>query len=506
MNRYTLLDRTYRSPRFDAAFDLPNPQPAAVFTRQNESASSLRRSRGGGITHEPYPPYNAHAAAMVVVISRPQGAQKRRRIDSRPRAESASNSASASTTNSSSSISRPLASSSHSSSGIPSSPVSSAHRSSSSSRPTSTSRISSRSVSSEQSSGSPKPGSSASSITASSTRATSAITSSASSVTNRSVFFSTVIVTGPVSTVTAFSTSASPGSLGSNGSNNDGFSHNAGGIVGVALGGFIALVVGGTMLFCGCRRFRRGRERHSQAHGPAGAGAEVELIAAAATTPSAQAPEPIEEPARPTSTYHYQLARPIMPPTPAASSSSRGGFLTRLRGGHASTASNTPAALEDSAAFSFPLPQTPHSPRPSSLLNPRLNLNLTTDMPPPSPPPQSPRPGSLLNPRINVDVPGSPVVSPSPVVGWRPPPALPASFPLPPPTVPPPREDTRTPTGLLRPSLAVMQFQSSRTLDDHEDYTRPIGGRVSTRMESDMSVTTSVEEEEEEQGGESYAY
>ncbi|KAJ7722399.1 hypothetical protein B0H16DRAFT_1600578 [Mycena metata] len=484
MNRVTLLDRTYCFPQFHAPLDLsPASQPSTVFRGHNESISTSRRSCGGRII--PVGP-------MSVFVSRSQWARKRRRIDSRPRAESASNSASASTTisasttDSSLSSSKSASSSSRSSTAITSGPVSSAHRSTTSSSPPSTSRISSRSVGSGQSSGSPKPGSSASRTTASSTRATSAVTSSAPSGTDRSTFFSTVIVTNPASTFTAFSTSASPGSLGSNGSNNDGFSHNAGGIVGVALGGFIALVVGGTMLFCGCRRFRRGRERQSQTQGPAGAGAEVELAAAAAAAPmaSAQAPSPTEEAARPASTYHYQLARPTMPPTPATSSSSRGGFLTRLRGGQASTATNTPAALEDSTAFSFPRPHTPQS-RPSSLLNPRPHL--TTDLPPPTPP-QSPRLGSLLNPRVNL---GTPPPSP-----WR------QTQTPEPPIVPPPREDTRTPTGLLRPSLAVMQFESSRTLDDHEDYTRPIGGRVSARIESDTSVPSVAQDEEGTEQGE----
>ncbi|KAJ7783354.1 hypothetical protein B0H16DRAFT_1447454 [Mycena metata] len=76
-------------------------------------------------------------------------------------------------------------------------------------------------------------------------------------------------------------------------------------------------------------------------------------------------PSPTEETARPTSTNRWQLARPMMPPMPATSSSSRGDFLTRLRGGQASTVNTTPAALEDSTAFSFPRPRMPQFPRPT---------------------------------------------------------------------------------------------------------------------------------------------
>ncbi|KAJ7743924.1 hypothetical protein DFH07DRAFT_943126 [Mycena maculata] len=271
----------------------------------------------------------------------------------------------------------------------------------------------------------------------------------ATDIPSASVFTSTFVRTSGGSTFTVVSTST--GVLGTGVASGSSFSHNVGGIVGVAIGGVVAVILGVALVFFACRRYKRRR-------GPQ-AGAAVEL-ATSPRSPTEAPPTDAEHHPPPDavspdeSSYHYTLRRPTMPPTPP-SSSSVAGLLGRIRGGRTSQSSArpvrpriAPGEFQGAAASPTSPPGTPNPP--SSLLNPRLNLAS-------SPPPewvgwvpntgQLPSPASLLNPAPTTD-PGTPRA------------------------------------GLLRPSLAVLQSQSSRTLDDHQDYSRPIGGRVDARMES----------------------
>ncbi|KAJ6562203.1 hypothetical protein B0H19DRAFT_1143833 [Mycena capillaripes] len=420
--------------------------------------------------------------------------RKRRRVDSRPRAESTSTSASSSSisVSSASSISASSASGSSTSNSASSSAFSrSTSRSASSAQSSSSHSASSTRL--FQSSSSSRSGSASRSAfrpTSTVFRTITARSSSSARFASTSVYLSTVITTATGSTITVVSTS--PGTLGTSGGGGTPFSHNVGGIVGVAIGGVIALILGAAIIFFTCKRMKRQQRP--------GSGSAMELPATRAPT-DAQSTEPAPAPApaaSPTDTasYHYARARPRpqMPPSPP-SSSSIAGLIGRLRGGRTSTSSSVPKALEStgttplappSPAFFAPHPRraaspqrTPGTPPPGS---PRFSVA------PLSPP--SPRPGSLLNPRVVL--PSAPSSSAPEWVGWRPAAAAEQPAPAPALALPTPPEDPPgSPVGLLRPSLAVLQFESSRTIHDHEDYSRPIGGRVSAaRMESDMSVQT----------------
>ncbi|KAJ7909864.1 hypothetical protein B0H13DRAFT_1877271 [Mycena leptocephala] len=135
--------------------------------------------------------------------------------------------------------------------------------------------------------------------------------------------------------------------------------------------------------------------------------------------------------------------RSAMLPTPPSSFSATG-LLGRLRGGRAFTSSPrtrvAPGEFRGAADSS-----SPRSPNP---------------------------PGSLLNPRVNLDA----------QVAEQPLPPSPAN------EDPPRRDPGWVQDGLFRPGLAVMQQQSSRTLEDHVDYSRPIHGHVNMRMESENTV------------------
>ncbi|KAJ7744269.1 hypothetical protein DFH07DRAFT_1063430 [Mycena maculata] len=113
--------------------------------------------------------------------------------------------------------------------------------------------------------------------------------------------------------------------------------------------------------------------------------------------------------------------------------------------------------------------------------NPATNVPFTpATIRDPTSPHSGRRPSSLLNP-------------PSPqqawaamhVQGWRPS----AAQPMPSPAL---TDDGRAPEGLLRPGLATLlpATHSTRTLGDHVDYSRPIGGRVNVRMESAQTFET----------------
>ncbi|KAJ7503745.1 hypothetical protein B0H11DRAFT_1906158 [Mycena galericulata] len=161
-----------------------------------------------------------------------------------------------------------------------------------------------------------------------------------------------------------------------------------------------------------------------------------------------------------------------MPPTPP-SSGSMAGLLGRFRvggGGRGSRVRAAPGEFQGAAANANANSAAAAA---ASAAGAAAGSARTPTSLPGSPHP----PSSLLNPRIHT---AGPVADPAPEwVGWSPPPGLPT-----PDSGAGPEPVPATPTGLLRPSLAVLQFQSSRTLDDHEDYSRPIGGRVDRRMYS----------------------
>ncbi|KAJ6481494.1 hypothetical protein C8R47DRAFT_1134610 [Mycena vitilis] len=438
MNHDTLLIHLY----YPASSDIcPESMPVLTNTEtQNLTAQSERCFLSD--TCRVRKPLGAAAIQRV---------RKRRRVDSLPRQQSVVNPSSSSARSSS------ARSSSASISILTStSTVSTASRSASTSAP---SRSASRSTSSAHRS-------SASASNVSSSRSTTVVQSSSVSTSrtlpssafpsthtaSTSVFLSTVVVTATGSTITTAVAASSP-ALGTGESGGTPFSRNVGGIVGVAVGGVVALIVGAALIFFTCKGFKRDRSPE----------AEVELDAA----PTQDQPAATELPsAEPRSSYHYtRAARPPMT-TPPPSNTSLSAFIGRLRGGRASTSSSMPGALESTTPLSLPMPaftwgaqsQRPPGTPPTGS--------------PSFPPPRPPTPGSLLNPRVHV--PSSPP-SPAPEwVGWRTEPPPPPSALAPAQTLP--DDPPRSPTGLLRPSLAVMQFESSRTLDDHQDYSRPIGG------------------------------
>ncbi|KAJ7454212.1 hypothetical protein FB451DRAFT_1280504 [Mycena latifolia] len=154
----------------------------------------------------------------------------------------------------------------------------------------------------------------------------------------------------------------------------------------------------------------------------------------------------------------------MMPPTPPSSSSVAGllGFGARVR--------IAPGELQGAAAV--PLPPSPRSP-------------------------QSPRPGSLLNPRV-VGPPSPVLTPPSPVVAVGPAPPSPAASEAR--GTPQPPEERSAPKMLLRPSLAVLQ--QGHSFADHEDYSRRIVGH----MESGLTADTLDEEADAENNGGPRAY
>ncbi|KAJ7215916.1 hypothetical protein GGX14DRAFT_391591 [Mycena pura] len=219
-----------------------------------------------------------------------------------------------------------------------------------------------------------------------------------------------------VSTVVAHSTgTAAPVAGGA-----AGFAHNVGGIVGVAIGASVALVLCGALLYLLFARRRRAgaRSQTSDAH-------------------DARDAQP----------------RPAVPPTPPSSSS----FAALLRPLGFRRGSRSPRATGTPASVSVSVSEGGGGGVP-------LNSNLPHAL---APSPLGPR-SSLLNPRAHAD--------------HATPPPLPPPWPAAGPMTPPARAGTRPdppPLSLLRPGLATLQQPQS--FMDHIDYSRPIGGRVAVR-------------------------
>ncbi|KAJ7911677.1 hypothetical protein B0H13DRAFT_2660423 [Mycena leptocephala] len=203
----------------------------------------------------------------------------------------------------------------------------------------------------------------------------------------------------------------------------------------------MAVLLGVTAIFCGCKRFKRRRRADTEAELATGVRSPTEGETMEADTGPHT---PASGVALPELVHTDTLRRSTMPPTPPSSFSATG-LLGRLRGGRASTSS------------------------PSTLVAPGEFRGAAAS----SPPRSSNPPGSLLNPRVNLDA----------QVAEQPLPPSPAAN-----EDPPRRDPGGVPDGLLRPGLAVMQHQSSRTLEDNVDYSRPIDGHVNMRMESENTL------------------
>ncbi|KAJ7131824.1 hypothetical protein C8R43DRAFT_1023974 [Mycena crocata] len=421
----------------------PNPNPGKPErSRERNSSSSPRASCCVSLpdTHRAQAAFMAHPAGCQA--SRHQRSRKRRRVDSRPRQESStsgelSSSSSRSITTASSSSTSDSSSAANSSSQSQSASISRSSSASSSSRPvSSSSRPISSSPSSRPSSRTSSVSSTSPSISVSLPPSTSPSSSSTLSTQTPStppslstpIVLSTIIVTSNGGTSTVVTTSSPSGVLGRGTTGGgDAFAHNVGGIVGVAVGGFVALILGGTLLFFACKRFRRRRERGVGVRPGTQRAVGVEMNPSSSprlpTTPNPnptqQIPTQLEIP--PPAEPLLDPRRPTMPPTPP-SSSSLTGLLTRIRGGAVRYA---PGELQGAGALAHPMPRVP---TPASFISPgpRISTPISPAFPRASTPasgiPRSPTPaGSLLNPRVNPDsAPTSPVLPEwVPPAGWR---------------------------------------------------------------------------------------
>ncbi|KAF7314408.1 hypothetical protein MKEN_00913600 [Mycena kentingensis (nom. inval.)] len=363
---------------------------------------------------------------------------------------SASESSSSRSTSASSSSSVSRSASESISSSSASSIMSSA--SSSSSRPNSTSKPSSR----------PAPSSSQPPSTVSSVPLSSSITLAPSTSISGSISVSTVVQTSTAPDSTVFQTPVATGNTGGTP-----FARNVGGIVGVAIGALVAIVVGGTILFLLCRQFWPRKRRSNSPERVA----EIELSAARAK--GARSPH-----------YSLRRGRPPMPPAPA-SSSSVAALLARFRRGSTTRTPQSEAGTfldgAGAAAATPPLAMPP----PAPIAIPAVQAQLLDSFSPTSPTtvphqaPGSPRPSSLLNPRQYADSPVPEALNPPPLPPWL------AHEEFTPPAEAADRAGT--PQGLLRPSLATVQHSSFM---DSIDYSRPIGGRIAVRSGSEQTVQT----------------
>ncbi|KAJ7229855.1 hypothetical protein GGX14DRAFT_581473 [Mycena pura] len=262
------------------------------------------------------------------------------------------------------------------------------------------------------------------------------------------------------------------------------FMHNAGGIIGVAIGGVVLLVVGGALLHLLVAHLRRKRR---------------------CSTP----PDSIPWTDGPRSS-HYILRRTSTPlptdmPTPQSSvfSPSFAPLLGRTRRGSSSTCSTDshPASVASRTVAAATPPLT--SPSPARPPRPR-SLPFTLPPSPLSPPPPIPtlaRPSSLLNSRLHSDSP------PSPGPPWLTPSAgnspINSASNLLKPALHEVHADADSipyvgpPPGLLHPSLAALQTQ--QPFADY-DYSRPIpnaggGSKIDWRFDSRrMSLFKTISE------------
>ncbi|KAJ7119916.1 hypothetical protein C8R43DRAFT_1241704 [Mycena crocata] len=234
------------------------------------------------------------------------------------------------------------------------------------------------------------------------------------------------------------------------------------------------------MLFFPCKRFRDRRSARTDTQPGTGTEARVEPNPLSPRAPTQDQTPPLQleipPPADP------DLHRPVMPPTPPSSSSLKGLF-TRIRFGRTGArVRNAPGEFQGAAAAAHA-----HSP-----VSPRQPTSAPTSTSSPTSAHGAPHAltpaGSLLNPRVNAgsahEIPtptewslGADSGSAAGAAGWRRGAEV-SSQKQQPPTMASSELPMSPTDGLLRPSLAALQAQSSRTLGDHEDFSRPIGARV----------------------------
>ncbi|KAF7322833.1 hypothetical protein HMN09_00062700 [Mycena chlorophos] len=294
--------------------------------------------------------------------------------------------------------------------------------------------------------------------------------------------------TGPASTVFATGRPTSAG----NGDGSTPFARNVGGIVGVAIGALVAIVVGGTLVFLLFRQLVRAKRQRT---------ADVALARAAGVDGDGSDADDGDR--SQTRSPHYGLRRDsvgLRPPMPAPVPSSRSSIaalLSRLRRG-GSYQPTPQSELEMDPVFSAGAVAAAPPLAPVPVASP-IAVNPLAPLPPGALPPAtapsafspltaSPRPSSLLNPRQYPDLEARPLSPPIPPwlsgsvapVGDATPPATASGEAL---VAGGERAAQRsdTPEGLLRPSLAMLQRPSFM---DSVDYSRALGGRVAVRSDT----------------------
>ncbi|KAJ7348557.1 hypothetical protein DFH08DRAFT_1000490 [Mycena albidolilacea] len=266
------------------------------------------------------------------------------------------------------------------------------------------------------------------------------------------------------------------------------FAHNVGAIIGVAIGGVVALILIVLAAFCACQRFRPRAHREFMLYGaakglrhPRGAwrspidGDSVYSLVSESVddhgdTSLLEAESGMRE-VRASQNY-WGSAPPFLDAADISSSHAPDSFT------------QTPDLISMQDAIWVPTPPSSLSipallaadggrpsdlsiPSRSSLLNPPLAPSMSTVALPSPTTPQPEWPG--LRGSITQSLPL--VAEPLPSAAE---PTTPLADPLPSPAT---TEEPHVAEGLLRPSLTVLQSHSSRTFDDHVDYSRLIGAQ-----------------------------
>jgi hypothetical protein len=273
-----------------------------------------------------------------------------------------------------------------------------------------------------------------------------------------------------------------------------GFPHNVGAIIGIALGGVVALILIVVAVFCACERFKPRTHREFMLRGTAKGlrrppgpwrspidGESVYSLVSDGVdehgdtdTSLLQAEGGMREVR---ASQGYWGSAPPFPFLDAADISSAGSYTPDS---YAQMPDPDLIALHDAiwlptppSSLSIPAVlagraselSTPPTPR-SSLLNPPLALSSSSTVALPYP--ATPRSAMQSLPMVAEPLPS--VAQPEPTTGTPIADALPSPAPT---------------EGLLRPSLSALQSHSSRTLKDHVDYSRFIGagaGAVRVRI------------------------
>jgi hypothetical protein len=257
------------------------------------------------------------------------------------------------------------------------------------------------------------------------------------------------------------------------------FAHNVGAIIGIALGGVVAVILIVVAVFCACERFKPRTHREfmlrSTAKGlrrppgpwrsPIDGESVYSLVSDGVDEHGDTDTSLLQADGGMREVRHWGSAPPF-PFLDAADISSAGSYTPDS---YAQTPDPDLIALHDAiwmptppSSLSLSIPAvlataTPPTPR-SSLLNPPLALSSSSTVALPYP--ATPRSAMQSLPMVAEPLPS--VAEPTP--GTPTPIADHDALPSPAPT-----------EGLLRPSLSALQSHSSRTLKDHVDYSRFIG-------------------------------